>query len=131
MDLGLLQRELAELIGVAAATIHNWECSHARPNSMHIPKIFEFMGYDPFDGELDSGYSTICKMTFGDHIRKKRLDLGITQRNLAKQMGVSVDAIRDWEKDRTKPQTEHQNKIVDFFEYNPYHVRDVQCGGSM
>jgi DNA-binding XRE family transcriptional regulator len=49
MDLGLLQRELAEIIGVNACTIHNWEMSYSLPQERLIPKIIEFIGYDPRD----------------------------------------------------------------------------------
>jgi DNA-binding XRE family transcriptional regulator len=54
MDLGLLQRELAEIIGVNAYTIHNWECSHSRPQTLLIPKVIKFLNHNPYKIALDS-----------------------------------------------------------------------------
>ncbi len=118
MDLELFQSELADIIGVDEGTIHNWECSHVRPSMMFILKIIEFLGYNPLEDDLNSSYP-IYMETFGDHIRKKRIDQGITQRNLAKSMGVSIDAIRDWEKGRTKPLPGYKIKIGHFLGYDP------------
>ena len=115
MDLGLLQRDLAEIIGVNECTIHNWECSHSRPHGLMIPKIIRFLEYNPFTNDSRSGYPLYLE-TFGDHLLKKRLDEGITQNNLAQKMGVSVDAIRDWEKGRTVPQTENMVRIHEFLD---------------
>ncbi len=37
-------------------------------------------------------------ISIGDHIRKKRLQLGLFQRELAQQLGVNVWTILNWEK---------------------------------
>ncbi|MBN1878476.1 hypothetical protein JW823_00015 [bacterium] len=49
MDLNLFQRDIAKTIGVDEFTIHHWEMSHSLPQDRLIPKIVEFIGYDPFD----------------------------------------------------------------------------------
>jgi len=49
MDLKLFQRDIAKIIGVDECTIHNWEMSHSLPQERLIPKIIEFVGYDPRD----------------------------------------------------------------------------------
>jgi DNA-binding XRE family transcriptional regulator len=41
----------------------------------------------------------------GDHIRKRRLDLGLLQRDVALQLGVNVKTVTNWEKQRTEPET--------------------------
>jgi len=48
MDLGLLQREVAEIIGVVEPTIWNWEHG-VEPELQYNPKIIKFLGYAPFD----------------------------------------------------------------------------------
>lgn len=119
LDEGLFQREVAEIIGVDECTIHNWECSHSRPQAFLIPKIIEFLDYNPFGEGSDFDYP-IYLGTFGDHLHKKRLDEGITQKCMAQKLGVSVDAIRDWEKNRTEPHGENGNKLIEFLGYNPH-----------
>jgi predicted transcriptional regulator len=48
LDLGLLQHELAETIGVTESTVCNWEHG-TEPELRHMPKIIEFLGYVPFE----------------------------------------------------------------------------------
>jgi predicted transcriptional regulator len=36
--------------------------------------------------------------TIGDHLRKKRLDLCLRQRDVATQLGVTVNTVTNWEK---------------------------------
>ena len=84
-----------------------------------IPRIIKFLEYNPFPPDSDLNYPIYVR-TFGDHISKKRLDDGITQKCLAKQLGVSVDAIRDWEKGRTKPCEDYKLKIIGFLNYDPF-----------
>ena len=45
LDLGLLQREIAEQIGVEESTITNWERQRTVPEIRYIPRIVEFLGY--------------------------------------------------------------------------------------
>ncbi|MDI6889485.1 MAG: helix-turn-helix transcriptional regulator [Thermodesulfovibrionales bacterium] len=48
LDLGLLQIEVARMIGVTESTVWNWE--HGRePELKYIPKIIEFLSYVPFE----------------------------------------------------------------------------------
>ena len=42
--------------------------------------------------------------TIGDHIRKKRFDLKLLQKDAAKIIGVSEDTITGWENGRSQPQ---------------------------
>ena len=46
MDLGLLQAQVVEKIGVNKSTVYNWE--HGRePGKQHQPRILQFLGYKP------------------------------------------------------------------------------------
>jgi transcriptional regulator with XRE-family HTH domain len=62
--------------------------------------------------------------TLGDHLRKKRLDLGLLQREVAKRIGVSSATAWQWEKNRTEPETRYVPAIVEFLGYLP----PVPCG---
>lgn len=46
MDLGLLQKEIGQRIGVCSLTITNWENGRTEPDSRHLPAILGFLGYD-------------------------------------------------------------------------------------
>jgi transcriptional regulator with XRE-family HTH domain len=58
--------------------------------------------------------------TFGDHIRQKRLDLGLYQRDVATQIGVSEATIYNWERNATTPQVHQLPKIILFLGYDPW-----------
>ena len=64
-------------------------------------------------------YPTEIK-TLGDHIRKRRLDLGLFQKQVAKFIGVTTSTVTNWEKNRNKPECKHYPKITDFLGYCPY-----------
>jgi transcriptional regulator with XRE-family HTH domain len=46
IELGLLQREVAQLIGVTALTITNWELGRTNPSVRSLPGIFRFLWRD-------------------------------------------------------------------------------------
>jgi DNA-binding XRE family transcriptional regulator len=48
LDLGLLQREVAEQLGVDEASITNWETDKTTPNLHIYPRIIEFLGQSHF-----------------------------------------------------------------------------------
>ena len=41
--------------------------------------------------------------SLGDHIRKRRMDLGSLQREVEEIIGVCADTVRSWEANRTVP----------------------------
>lgn len=57
--------------------------------------------------------------TYGDHIRKKRLDLDLSQPQVAKIIKVDKNSITQWELNHTKPQTKQIPKIISFLGYSP------------
>ena len=42
--------------------------------------------------------------TLGDHLRKRRLDLGLLQREVADRLGVTKDTIHNWESNHKSSQ---------------------------
>lgn len=56
--------------------------------------------------------------TIGDHIRKRRLDLGLFQRQAAEQIGVSEATICNWERSETGPGVRHIPWIIKFLDYD-------------
>jgi transcriptional regulator with XRE-family HTH domain len=62
--------------------------------------------------------------TLGDHIRKRRLDLGLFQKQVAKQIGISEDATYRWESNESSPQVQFIPAIIKFLDYNPLSLPD-------
>ncbi len=50
----------------------------------------------------DSAYPVALK-TIGDHVRARRLDLGLYQKDLARRLGVTTNTITNWEKNHFNP----------------------------
>ncbi len=63
--------------------------------------------------------------TLGDHIRKKRLNLGLTRREAADLIGVEQCSVYNWEKRGLNPAQRVLAGIMDFLGYDPN-----QNGGS-
>ena len=62
---------------------------------------------------LSAAYPKELK-TIGDHMRKRRLDLNLMQKDVAEGLGVSECSIWNWENNRNMPQLRYINKIKDF-----------------
>lgn len=63
----------------------------------------------------------ICNsLNIGDHIRTKRLSLGLLQKDLALQLKVSEETVTNWENGNTKPMINHLPVIKFFLGYNPF-----------
>jgi len=62
-------------------------------------------------------------LTLGDHLKKRRLDLGLMQKEVARRLGVSKDTVRNWERSRTEPAPLFVSRIVEFLGYAPRELR--------
>ena len=58
-------------------------------------------------------------------VRKRRLDLGLLQREAAAQIGCDTDTVTNWEKGRSTPDLKHVAKIVEFLGFNPFEIGDT------
>ena len=57
--------------------------------------------------------------TYGDHLRKRRLDLNLSQPQVAKIINVTTDSITNWELNRGKPNLTLVPRIISFLGYSP------------
>jgi DNA-binding transcriptional regulator YiaG len=57
--------------------------------------------------------------TIGEHVRKRRMDLRLSQAKAASQIGVNVHAIEDWEAGDTEPHSRLRPAIIHFLGYEP------------
>ena len=55
----------------------------------------------------------------GDHLHKRRLDLGLDQKQAAAQLGVDPESLRNWETGRMEPACRFYPALLDFLGYNP------------
>ena len=58
-------------------------------------------------------------VTIGDHIRKRRLDLKLFQRELAEMVGTHSTEISAWENNKVIIPKRCQEKIIAFLGYDP------------
>ncbi|MBX7108680.1 MAG: helix-turn-helix domain-containing protein [Chitinophagales bacterium] len=56
----------------------------------------------------------------GDQIRRKRLSMGLFQKDVARMIGVSEDCITYWENKRSLPLIHHFPAIIKFLGFNPF-----------
>jgi transcriptional regulator with XRE-family HTH domain len=64
------------------------------------------------------GYAEI-PATLGEHLRKRRKELGLLQREAAIQMGIGTETYANWEKDNTEPIAAQFRPVLDFLGYDP------------
>jgi DNA-binding XRE family transcriptional regulator len=57
--------------------------------------------------------------TLGEHVRKRRLKLRLTQKQAAERLGVNLWTVLNWEKDHTEPPIESMPAIIRFLGYSP------------
>jgi transcriptional regulator with XRE-family HTH domain len=93
LTLKLIQRQVAEQIGVDATSIHNWETNVSKPSLQYMPAILEFLGYNPVPP--GSGWA--------ERLVQCRTALGLSQKESARQLGVDASTLARWERGERKP----------------------------
>jgi transcriptional regulator with XRE-family HTH domain len=92
-DLGLLQREVAQELGVHKESVCQWEVGRSHPKPYLIPRVIEFLGYAPW----------AAPATFGEWLVMARLANGLSRERLAKRLGVDESTVFRWESGRGRP----------------------------
>jgi DNA-binding XRE family transcriptional regulator len=72
LDVKLLQKDVAAILGVDTTTINNWERNRCKPRLYLFPRIVQFLGYSPFP--------IATKHTIGEEIKVYRLMHGLSQK---------------------------------------------------
>ncbi len=107
LDLGLLQKEVAQQLGVDSNSVTNWEKGRTSPRLQLMPRIIEFLEYTPFQVKTGS---------LGERIVALRRVLGIRQEDLAGQLGVDPSTLARWEQGKGQPSDRHQVKLTEFLD---------------
>lgn len=93
LQLHLMQKDVAQLLGVHVESLKNWERDVGSPLIRQIPRIIAFLGYDPEpEPQLLSG-----------RIAYVRRRLGLTQEDLAKALAIDPVTVYRWEKGLSTP----------------------------
>ncbi len=105
LELKLLQKDVAMILGVDEATVYNWENNRSHPNLYCIPGIVEFLGYVPFKEE---------PKTLGERIVHYRRLAGITQKELAHRLSVDQSTLARWERREREPRGALRERLLNF-----------------
>ena len=104
LDLGLLQKEVAEQLGFDTASIGNWESNETQPMVHRLPAIFTFLGHNP----LPEADDLIGKF------KRVRCSLGLSQEQLGQKLGIDESTIAGWERGESKPVGSYRKLLEDF-----------------
>jgi transcriptional regulator with XRE-family HTH domain len=104
MDLKLLQKAVAGIVGVSEATVCNWEKNRTQPKIEHIPKIIRFLGYAPFPCPKD----ILGRLAYLKKIK------GLTFRGLGELMGRDHEQLANWLSFQKKPYPRNLESINQF-----------------
>ncbi len=69
--------------------------------------------------------------TLGQHCRKRRLELGLTQARVAERLGVNAWTVLNWEKGHTEPPVASMGAILWFLGYDPFPVPKTLAAGLL
>jgi len=61
----------------------------------------------------------LAPQTLGEHLKKRRHELRLLQRETAKRLRISHETYINWEKDRTRPYTPSWGRLIVFLGYDP------------
>ena len=92
IELGLLQREVADLLGADPQSVNAWERNYREPVLHRLPAIAAFLGYD-----LEA---PAANAPLGVRIASRRRRLGLSQKRLAELLGIDEATVRKWERGR-------------------------------
>jgi transcriptional regulator with XRE-family HTH domain len=107
------QKDVALRLAVNQWTLIGWATDRSTPSVGMLPRILDFLGYDPFPEPA----------TLGERVVAKRRALGIARERLAWAFGIDENALRAWEEDEKHPVGEHR-EVIDWFLAAP--PKDIQ-----
>ncbi len=79
---------------------------------------------------LNMAYPTSLN-TLGDHLRRVRIDRGLSQPQVAKLLNVTTDSVTGWELNRYEPQARLAKRIIKFIGYLPFNTEDLSIGRKL
>jgi DNA-binding transcriptional regulator YiaG len=102
LDLRLLQRTVADQLGVRVDTVTLWENGRVRPLARHYGPIVRFLGYDPEPGDH----------SLAGRLRTIRRRLGLTQAEFAAKVGLDEGSVCRWESGSRRPSRWMDSRVL-------------------
>ena len=101
LQLGLRQKDVAQLLGVTQFTIINWEKDRTSPPDRCWPAIIRFLGYEPWGPAH----------TAADRLKAFRRRRGWSISNASDQLGVNEVTWAGWERGEPPRQERHRGLL--------------------
>lgn len=109
MDLGLFQRDLADIMGVSEDCITYWETNKSEPQINYFPKIHLFLGYSPLKFDENK---------FVGRLKALRWKKGLSYKSFGKLLGVNGSTVCSWENGESIPRKHNQDQLELLFRKN-------------
>jgi transcriptional regulator with XRE-family HTH domain len=93
--------------------------------ALRCPRAHKDKGWRPFcwpvtmTAPKSKPSDSLPLVTVGDHLRKRRLDLGLSQVEVAAQLRLSEATIVNWERGKTEIEERFFPAVIAFLGYNP------------
>ena len=100
MDLhGKTQKEMAQIIGVSAPTVHDWLKAKIHPRMDKVELIARYFNITKADlvEEQPTHPALLSPTEIGNLVRNKRESMGLTHEQLAQRTNISVKKLKQWE----------------------------------
>jgi len=103
LDLKLLQKDVAKMLGVDTDTVTYWEINRTEPSPASVPKIISFLGYVPL--------SILPEDSRKRFVAYRKL-AGLSQDGLAVKLGIDPGTLRRWESGKSRLSSDLVEKIM-------------------
>jgi DNA-binding transcriptional regulator YiaG len=100
----MLQKNVAEQLGVNKTSVFNWEANTSAPEIRYIPAIIRFLGYNPLPEATG----------WGERLVRHRTTLGMPQKEAARRLGVDQGTLARWEQGKREPQGAFLGRVKRF-----------------
>jgi len=104
LELGLLQREVAQRLAVDQFTYLTWEKDRKIPWDRYAPALKAFLGYDPGPAPV----------SLPGRLKAKRRGLGLSRKAAARRLGIDEGTLYRWERGISEPKGRHAELIAQF-----------------
>ncbi len=84
----------------------NWEKHYTEPQLCLLPKIIEFLGYDPRTKHKSK--------SIGEQIIQYRRENGLSKRKMARILGIDPSTLGRWERDEYLPEGKLKIRVAPF-----------------
>ena len=101
LALGLEKKFVATRLAVNEWTYLNWESGRTTPEIRYMPRIIDFLGFDPHPAPID----------LPDRLNAIRRNLGLSVKRLSAVLGVDESVVTRWERGRGGP-TANQWRVI-------------------